>query len=76
MWHKVIPRLTERSTVGNNNYILVIIYTFSGYCCIIYMQCAADEFRLNSGTVAALTMAKVGSNCSEDYVEIEGNLLF
>jgi hypothetical protein len=39
------------------------------------MQCASDEFRLNAGTVAALTMAKVGSNCSEDYVEIEGNLL-
>ena len=43
-----------------------------GYCCIIYMQCAADAFRINSATNAAYEKSQIGSNCSEDYIGIEG----
>ena len=38
------------------------------------MQCAADSFRINSATQAAYTKAQIGSNCSEDYIGIEGIL--
>ena len=39
------------------------------------MQCAADSFRINSATQAAYTKAQIGSNCSEDYIGIEGIFL-
>ena len=47
---------------------------FVGYCCIIYMQCAADSFRINTSTDAAFGKAQIGSQCPEDYIGIEGNL--
>ena len=39
------------------------------------MQCAADAFRINSATSATYAKAQIGSNCSEDYIGIEGRLL-
>jgi hypothetical protein len=36
------------------------------------MQCAADAFRINSATNAAYEKSQIGSNCSEDYIGIEG----
>ena len=36
------------------------------------MQCSATSFRLNNANVAAFTMAKTGTLCSEDYITIEG----
>ena len=44
-----------------------------GYCCIVYMQCSSTEFRINTGTAADFTEASQGSNCPEDYIEIEGS---
>ena len=43
-----------------------------GYCCVIFMQCSSTEFRINNAGIAAFTQAKVGTNCSEDYIGIEG----
>ena len=36
------------------------------------MQCSSTEFRINNAGIAAFTQAKVGTNCSEDYIGIEG----
>ena len=37
------------------------------------MQCSdTASFRINHGGIAAFTQAKVGTNCSEDYIGIEG----
>ena len=40
------------------------------------MQCSATSFRLNNANVAAFTMAKTGTLCSEDYITIEGISFF
>ena len=48
------------------------IFTFLGYCCIIYMQCSTAAFRINTSTAAGYTKAQIGSNCPEDYIGIEG----
>ena len=40
------------------------------------MQCSSTTFRLNNASIAAFTTAKVGTNCSEDYIGIEGTLAF
>ena len=48
---------------------------FSGYCCIIYMQCSSTSFRINPGSPggsATWATSNIGSNCSEDYIGIEG----
>ena len=39
------------------------------------MQCSSTTFRINNAGIAAFTQAKVGSNCSEDYIGIEGKYL-
>ena len=36
------------------------------------MQCSTAAFRINSSTQAAYTKSQIGSNCSEDYIGIEG----
>ena len=36
------------------------------------MQCSTAAFRINSATQAAYTKSQIGSNCSEDYIGIEG----
>ena len=42
-----------------------------GYCGVQYCACAtANSMSINNLTAG--TAGKVGSNCSEDYVEIEG----
>ena len=46
-----------------------------GYCCIVYMQCSSTTFRINNGGIAAFTQAKVATNCSEDYIGIEGKII-
>jgi len=56
----------------NQNY-RVCIRQEEGYCCIIYMQCSTAAFRINSSTQAAYTKSQIGSNCSEDYIGIEGS---
>ena len=56
----------------NQNY-RICIRQEEGYCCVIYMQCAADSFRINTGGQADYTKAKIGSNCSEDFITIEGS---
>ena len=48
------------------------MFTFLGYCCIIYMQCSTSAFRIHTSTQAAYTKSQIGSNCSEDYIGIEG----
>lgn len=45
-----------------------------GYCCIVYMQCSSTSFRINNGGIAGFTQAKVATNCSEDYIGIEGKI--
>ena len=37
------------------------------------MQCASTTFRINNAGIAGFTQAKVGTNCSEDYIGIEGS---
>ena len=37
------------------------------------MQCEAISFELNPADAAINTMAKSGTRCSEDYIEIEGS---
>ena len=37
------------------------------------MQCASDSFRINSASSAPYDKAQIGSNCSEDYIEIEAS---
>ena len=48
----------------------------TGYCCVVYSECAgeADAFRINtSGTdFKTPSPADIGSNCTEDYVVIDG----
>lgn len=56
----------------NQNYRFCIRQE-EGYCCNVYMQCSATSFRLNNANVAAFTMAKTGTLCSEDYITIEGS---
>ena len=36
------------------------------------MQCSTAAFRINSSTTATYTKSQIGSNCSEDYIGIEG----
>ena len=57
----------------NMKFILFLknIYII-GYCCVIFMQCSATSFRLNNAGIAAYTQAMQGSDCSEDYIGIEG----
>ena len=47
-------------------------YLSLGYCCVLFMQCSSTTFRINNAGIAAFTTAKVGTNCSEDYIGIEG----
>ena len=56
----------------NQNY-RVCVRQEEGYCCIVWMQCANDAFRLNSATSGDFDKAQIGSNCSEDYIEIEAS---
>ena len=54
-------------------------FFFLGYCCIIYMQCTdTNSFTINPGIggSATWTMAKIQSNCDEDYIGIEGCIDF
>ena len=37
------------------------------------MQCSSTTFRINNANIAAFGQAKVGTNCSEDYIGIEGS---
>ena len=53
-------------------YWFFVMFTFLGYCCIIYMQCSTSAFRIHTSTQAAYTKSQIGSNCSEDYIGIEG----
>ena len=39
----------------------------------MWMQCANDAFRLDSATSGDFDKAQIGSNCSEDYIEIEAS---
>ena len=39
------------------------------------MQCSTAAFRINTGTSATYAKAQIGSNCPEDYIGIEGELL-
>ena len=39
------------------------------------MQCAADSFRINSAGSATYAEAQIGSNCSLDYIGIEGRFI-
>lgn len=57
----------------NQNY-RICFRQEEGYCCIAYKPCSVDKsFRFNPGAIAINTQAKIGSNCVEDYLVIEGS---
>ena len=57
-----------------------LLKILTGYCCVVYSECAgeADAFRINtSGTdFATPSPADIGSNCTEDFVVIDGKCLY
>ena len=61
----------------NQNY-RICIRQEEGYCCVTYMKCTSGsyQFSLNTGASATFALAKQGTDCSEDYVGIEGNFSF
>ena len=63
---------TQDSHLRNQNY-KVCIRQEEGYCCIIYMKCDANSFQLNPGGTADNTKAHQGSDCTGDYITIEGS---
>ena len=60
----------------NQNY-RICIRQEEGYCCVTYMKCTSGsyQFSLNTGASATFVLAKQGTDCSEDYVGIEGKKL-
>ena len=47
----------------------------SGYCGIQYCACSdSDSMSINTDAVTDPDQGTVGSNCDEDWVEIEGNI--
>ena len=62
-----------------NNSLSIPTFSISlqGYCCVTYMKCTSGsyQFSLNTAGSATFTLAKQGTDCSEDYVGIEGKYL-
>ena len=63
---------TEDQHLRNQNY-RICIRQEEGYCCIVYMKCDSTAFEINPGPQADSTKAFIGSNCSQDYINIEGS---
>ena len=54
-----------------NQYISIYIYFKLGYCGIQYCACT-EENSMSLAADEAGSIGTVGSNCEEDWVEIEG----
>ena len=62
------------------NFVFVLdLICITGYCCVVYKECAGETeaFRINtSGTdFKTPSPADIGSNCTEDFVVIDGKCL-
>jgi len=67
---------TKRMHLASQNQ-RICIRQEEGYCCVVYSECAGETeaFRINtSGTdFKTPSPADIGSNCSEDFVVIDGS---
>ena len=62
-------------TLLSNKDIGFTITYFIGYCCIRYRVCDTPRSYTLSNDIAAMTGAHLGSDCTNDYIIIEGLFL-
>ena len=62
-------------TLSSHKDIGFTITYFIGYCCIRYRVCDTPRSYTLSNDIAAMTGAHLGSDCTNDYIIIEGLFL-
>ena len=71
-WYLVIFKRAKWYCLSSCFEVLLSACYFSGYCCIRYRVCDTPRSYTLSNDHADMTEADLGSQCTNDYITIEG----